>query len=148
MEKLNISTGLKEYSLNGKVSVWFNPTDSVFISRIFETFDALEKKQDEYGAKIAEATDIKESLAIMSGMNEEMRDKLAELFGQDIITPLIGSTNVYALSDGLPVWANIMLAIMDQVEGEYKEQTKLSKKRMAKYTAKYEAPDHKKKTKK
>ena len=145
MEKLNISTGIKEYSLNDKVSVWFNPTDADFMTRVFDTFEALEKKQDEYANAIAKTKTTRESLKVMADMNEEMRGLLAELFGVDIVTPLIGSANVYAFSEGMPIWANIMLAILDKMEGEHAEQIKLSKKRMAKYTAKY--ADHKKKAK-
>ena len=146
MEKLNISTGIKEYSLNDKVSVWFNPTDADFMTRVFDTFDALEKKQDEYANAIAKTKTTRESLKVMADMNEEMRGLLLELFGTDIVTPLIGNANVYAFSEGMPIWANIMLAILDKMEGEHAEQIKLSKKRMAKYTAKY--ADHKKKAKK
>ena len=148
MEKLNISTGVKEYSLNDKVSVWFNPTDADFMTRVFDTFDALEKKQDEYSKAITSSKSTRESLDVMAKMNEEMRQLLSDLFGTDIVTPLIGDTNVYAFSDGMPIWANIMLAVIDKMEGEQAEQIKLSKKRMAKYTAKYEASDHKKKAKK
>ena len=45
---LSFDTGLVTFDLNGKASVTFNPTDSAFVERLFNTFDELDKKQDAY----------------------------------------------------------------------------------------------------
>lgn len=49
----------------------------------------------------------------------------------------VGKMNVYALSDGLPVWVNLMLAVMDEIDTAFAREQKQTNPRIAKYTAKY-----------
>ena len=42
-----------------------------------------------------------------------------------------------ALSGGLPLWANLLLAIMDEMDESVSREIKLSDERLAKYTKKY-----------
>lgn len=146
MNSLNISTGLTEFDLNGKVTVSFNPVDPAFMEKVFNTFDELDAKQDE-AKELVENADTKEAFKIMNDMNKEMRAKLEELFGIDVCTPLIGDGNIYALADGAPIWANILLAVVDTMELNMDKERKASKARLAKYTAKYESQDHRRKNK-
>ena len=46
--------------------------------------------------------------------------------------------NVYALSDGLPVWANLMLTIMDEIDTTFAREQKATNPRISKYTKKYQ----------
>lgn len=46
--------------------------------------------------------------------------------------------NVYALANGLAVWCNLMLAVMDEVDSTYAREQKATNPRIAKYTAKYQ----------
>ena len=46
------------------------------------------------------------------------------------------------MADGFPIWANFMLAIIDQFEGEFAEQKKKTNPRIQKYTAKYNKGHH------
>ncbi len=41
MKQLHFSDGLEEYSLNGRVTVCFNPTDASFLERLAELFSRL-----------------------------------------------------------------------------------------------------------
>ena len=41
MKQLQFSDGLEEYSLNGRVTVRFNPTDASFLERLAELFSRL-----------------------------------------------------------------------------------------------------------
>ena len=45
--------------------------------------------------------------------------------------------NVYAMADGLPVWCNLMLAVMDEIDTSFAREQKRMNPRIAKYTAKY-----------
>ena len=146
--ELNISTGIQEYSLNGKVKIYLNPTDADFTERIFHAFDFLDEKQDVYTKRIEESESAEQSFAFLRELDAEMREHLFELFGEDIVTPLIGKTNVYALADGTPIWFNLLTGIIDVIGEGIDEQTKKSKERIKKYTAKYTTADHKKKAKK
>ena len=42
-----------------------------------------------------------------------------------------------ALADGLPVWANLIMAIIDTFDDEFAQEKKKKNPRLAKYTAKY-----------
>ena len=70
-------------------------------------------------------------------MDEEMREIINDVFGFDICSTLFGEMNVYALADGLPVWANLMLAIMDEVDTTFAREQKATNPRVSKYTKKY-----------
>lgn len=137
MATLNIQTGVKEYTLNEKVTVSFNPTDFSFIERLFETFDALDSKQEKYRGEIAATDDNRALFDITRRMDKEMRESIDELFSQPICDALLGGINIYALADGLPIWANILLAIMDEVDTSYAREQKATNPRVQKYLKKY-----------
>lgn len=149
MEKkiLQIETGLKEFSLNDAVTVRFNPTDSAFVGKIYTTFSELEKKQEEYQKKIMEGT-TDEVIELTKTLDKEMRDTLEDIFGVDVVTPLIGNANVYSMAGGMPIWTNILLAVMDELEVSTEEQRKLNAEKIAFYTKKYQAKDHQRKARK
>lgn len=139
--QLNIETGLQEFSLNGKVSVWFNPTDGSFIGRIYEVFDKFEKMEAEYKEKTKSA-DPAEIIEYSRQLDANMRADMVGVFGMDIVTPLIGEVNVYALADGVPIWVNILLAIIDVCDSTVTEEQKKSNARIKKYTDKYAKKYH------
>ena len=53
MSTLSFETGQVTYSLNGASEVRFNPTDSAFAQRLFEAFETLEQKQEDYQRQAA-----------------------------------------------------------------------------------------------
>ena len=113
MKELSIGTGVVTYSLNGACEVSFNPTDSVFIEKLFNAFDTLDKRQESYKDEVSKNADKRELFVIARKMDGEMREIINDVFDVDVCSALFGDMNVYALSDGLPVWANLMLTIMD-----------------------------------
>ena len=133
---LQISTGVVEYNLNGKVKVHFNPSDSEFAEKMYNVFVELDKKQEEYKAEVQSAA--KEKIFdIARARDAEMREMLDSIFDVPVCDALFGSMNVYALADGLPVWCNLLLAIMDIVDENMTEQEKKTNPRVQKYMAKY-----------
>ncbi len=102
-----------------------------------DTYDTLDKKQDAYKAEVERTANKREVFETARRMDEEMRDSIAEVFGFDICSALFGGMNVYALADGLPVWANLMLAIMDEVDTTFAREQKATNPRIGKYTKKY-----------
>lgn len=135
--ELNFESGLNEYTLNGKVTVYFNPTDTRFAERLYTVFEALDKKQEQYKREIEQIGDKKEVFDIANARDAEMREMLNGIFETDVCTPLFGNMNVYALADGLPVWANLMFALMDKMETEFAAEQKRMNPRIEKYTKKY-----------
>lgn len=137
MKELRFETGLVAYDLNGAVQVTFNPTDSAFVERLFDTFDALDKKQEAYRAEVGKIAESREVFEIARRRDAEMRAMIDETMGQPVCDALFGSMNVYAMADGLPVWCNLMLAIMDEVDTSFARERKATDPRIQKYTAKY-----------
>jgi len=135
--EISVNTGIKEFSLADKVSVFFNPSDTSFAQKIFDVFMALEDKQNEYIERIKEIGENPEIFTVGKEMDAEMRGAINGIFGIDVITPLIGDCNVYALADGMPIWANLLTAVIDVMDETVKAETKKSKEKIDKYTKKY-----------
>lgn len=144
MKELNIQTNIEEFKLNGTVSVFYNPSDPNFIGEIFDALNDFSNKTDEYHSQIEKAS-VEEALALGRKLDADMRARFEQIFGVDVITPIIGKTNVYAVADGLPIWANLLLAVMETLKGVDEEQLKRGNSRIAAYTKKYTVSDHKKK---
>ena len=133
---LSIETGIVTYDLNGKVKLSFNPTDSAFVERLFKTFDALDKKQEEYKAEVDKA-EKREIFAIARKRDAEMRELIDSALGVPVCDAVFGGMNVYALANGLPVWANLLLAIMDEMDTSFAAEQKKTNTRIRKYSEKY-----------
>lgn len=137
MQEIKFDTGLVTYSLNGNVQVSFNPTDTNFVERLFSTFDQLDRQQEEYKKEVNDATDNKKVFEIARNRDAEMRGLIDGVFETSVCEPLFGSMNVYAMADGLPVWCNLMLVILEIVQDSFIEQQKAIDPRVEKFVAKY-----------
>jgi hypothetical protein len=137
MKNLTFDNGIQEYDLGGKVTVRFNPTDVGFLEKLSDSFSYLDLIQEEVKLSEEEVTDEKDVYALAKSLDQKMRDIINALFGQDVCTPLFGEMNLFASAGGLPVWANLMLAIAEEVESSMKGELKQREARIAKYTAKY-----------
>lgn len=137
MKELNFDTGLVTYDLNGRTQVTFNPTDSAFVEKLFNAFDLLDKKQEAYKAEVERTSNNREIFDTARKMDGEMREVVNDIFGFDVCTAVFGNMNVYAMAGGLPVWANMMLAVMDEIDTSFAREQKATNPRIEKYTKKY-----------
>lgn len=112
---LNVNTGLKEYDINGAIKVCFNPTDTVFAEKVVDTFSSLESKQDVYRREIADASTHTEVFDIARKWDKDMRTMIDGIFDAPVSQAVFGDMNVYAIADGLPVWMNLLFAVMDEI---------------------------------
>ena len=136
MKQLNFSDGLEEYSLNDRVTVRFNPTDAGFLERLTGLYAKLDALQEEVSA-LQENTPDEEVFPLAKSLDVRMRELLDDFFGQPVCEPLFGSMNLFASANGLPVWANLLLAVTEEVESAMQGELTAREKRIAKYTAKY-----------
>lgn len=136
MPELNISTGLVTYKVNGQTEITINPTDINFVEALYTVFDQLDKKQDEYKDAINNAEKA-EVFSIARRMDNELRELINNLFNCDICGNLFGKMSVCSLADGLPLWANLLLGVMDIVDDSFVSEQKKTSTRLAKYTSKY-----------
>ena len=137
MKELVFDTGLVSFSINGVCEVSFNPTDGEFVKRLFDAFDTLDKKQDAYRAEVEKIADKKQIFQIARHRDKEMREIIDNVFEAPVSEAVFGSMNVYALANGLPVWCNLMLAVMDEVDTTFAREQKCTDARIKKYTEKY-----------
>ncbi len=139
MKELNFESGLVTYSLNGACEVTFNPTDSNFVERLYAAFEELDKKQETYKEQIRTMEDKKEIFDFARERDAEMRGIIDGVFGSSVSEAVFGGMNVYAIANGLPVWCNLMMAVMDEIDTTFTREQKLTNPRISKYTAKYQA---------
>lgn len=137
MTELTFNTGRRAFNINGVVEVSFNDTDVDFVERLYSVFAKLDEKQDYYKTRVQTTPD-GEIFSLMRDLDSDMREELNGLFETDVCTPLFGRMNVFALADGLPLWANLMLCIMEQVDAAYSREQKAINPRVQKYTAKWQ----------
>lgn len=137
MKELKIATGVETYKLNDSVEVSFNPTDATFGEKLFNAFDTLDKRQESYKAEVGKAEGKREIFDVVRKLDGEMRDIINDVFEFDVCSGLFGELNVYALAGGLPLWTNLLLAIMDEMDETVVREKKAMNPRIAKYTKKY-----------
>lgn len=137
MKTLSFDTGLVTFTLNGTCEVSFNPTDSFFVEKLFNTFDALDRKEESYRDQVAKMADKREIFDFARKRDQEMRALIDDLFGVPVCGALFGGMNVYSLADGLPVWTNLFMAVIDEVDTTFAREQKATNPRIQKYTAKY-----------
>ena len=136
MKQLNFSDGLEEYRLNDCVTVRFNPTDAGFLERLSSLYAKLDALQEEVSA-LQENTPDEEVFPLARDLDARMRKLLDEFFGTPVCDSLFGTMNLFASANGLPVWANLLLAVTEEVEGAMQGELSAREKRIAKYTTKY-----------
>lgn len=136
MINLKIDDALEEVKLNDKVSVWLNLTDTNFINKLFDAFSTMDKEQDEYREKMDGLED-KELFEFARSLDLRMRELVNGVFGMDVCTPLFGNVSVCAIANGLPLWANLMLALIDEIDSTIAREKKITNPRILKYTEKY-----------
>lgn len=135
MKKIIFDTGVVEYEINGAYTIRFNPTDSNFAERLYLAFDELDKKQDAY--RDENISDGKEAFRVNRARDNEMRKTIDGVLGDGASQAIFANMDVYAMSDGLPAWANLMLAIIDEMDNSIKAERQKTNPRVAKYTARY-----------
>lgn len=138
MADIKFDTGLKTFDINGRCQATFAPTDMAFIERVYNCLEQMDALQNKY-KEIADSSSNVEIFRIAREMDAEAKEKINDVFGFDICSPLFDGMSLFTVADGLPVWANFILAIVDNLEGEFAAQKKKTNPRIAKYTAKYTA---------
>ena len=108
------------------------------LDRLSRAFSELDSLQEEVRSTREKITDDREVFPIARELDGKMRTILNELFGKEICEPLFGSVNLFASSGGLPLWANLLLAITDEVQGAMQGELAQREKRIEKYVKKYQ----------
>lgn len=138
MNTLDFATGIQTFSINDSdATITFNPTDSYFASRLFSVFEAIDAQQKEAEAKAKELTGAKEVFDYAQKRDEDTRALLDELFGEDFCQKAFGYLSVHAIAEGLPLWVNLLFAIIDKMDATVVAEQKKTNPRLDKYLKKY-----------
>lgn len=133
-KSLTFETGVVEYDINGLATARFNPTDEGFVMKLYESFGSL----DELQATLAKGGP-ESALEAFPKLDADMRQVIDGLLGDGVADALFAEMNCYALADGLPVWMNLVLALLDEVSEAYEREFGKSDARLKEHTAKYDA---------
>ena len=131
-----LDNGKQQYNLSDKVTVEFSPTDMDFVERLVAVFQKAEAKQKDIEAEL-QGVEAGAVFEIARRKDREMRDLVDGLFGTEVCTPLFGTMNTFARSQGLPLWANVLTAALDECHDNLPREDAATKARIEKYTRKY-----------
>lgn len=137
MNNVNLNSIVEEFNVNDKVVLRINPADPEFVTRFNAAFKDLNAAQTEFSEAVQTATD-ENFFDIATATNTKMREIINGLFGEDVCTPIWGTMHLTAISDGLPQWFNLMMALVDSINNSTKKVTAIRNKRLDAYLAKYQ----------
>lgn len=124
MENLNFDSGIKEYQINGKGVLRFNPSDPNVYARFMEATGKIHAVEQEMAAKAkiladkGEETAGEETLRIMHETDQRMKAILNEIFGHgNDFDQLLENVNLMAVAtNGERVISNLMNALQPIME--------------------------------
>lgn len=136
MKELRFDVGLEEYQLNDQCVVQFNPADHKFADKLYTAFDTLQKKQKAKEVDV-EKLSPREAFDCLNGLDTEMREVIDGVFGTPVCAALFGDMSVYASAGGSPLWFNLMMTLIGELDEQVKWEKALQDEKILKYTKKY-----------
>ena len=123
MEQLNFDSGVKEYQINGKGVLRFNPGDPNVYARFMDSMDEIQKVEKEMVAK-ADALNRDSAIAgekvlsIMRETDQKMKSILNGIFGhENDFDKILENVNLMAVaSNGERVITNLIAALQPIME--------------------------------
>ena len=137
MPNLSVNTGIEEYTLNDNVKVRLNPTDPAFVKRIFNRFSELEAKDKAWREKIRDLSKPEEVMAAYDEGEALFARAVDDILGEGTCRGVAGDTSVLSLAGGAPIWMNILLAIIDEMDSAIAREQKAANPKLEKYLKKY-----------
>lgn len=135
MGTLNYTAGKREYTLPNDTVIHFDPCDSEFANKVIVAFRNCNKVQNSFPEKTF--MDLDEQLAFIQKMNEDIREEIDRAFGEGVCEKACCGSGPISISDGLPVWMNFLMAVIDEIDANMPEGEKRSRARVQQYMDKY-----------
>ena len=136
MNQLTINNGVKAYTVNGiENALYFNPLDADFAKRILDTIPKCQKIME--NKRVSKDDEAEILFQKLREADKEIRAAIDEAFSQPACEKIFAETRVTALADGLPLWMNLILAIVDEIDSNISSVDKQSSKKLQYYTSKY-----------
>lgn len=138
MGNLNFDNGLVSYEVNGVPNaVVFNPADMSFVDKLLNFFEVYSKKHDTLSRDIQNLEDNRKIFELCDNMDKEIRTSINTLFGENASENLFPDMSCCAMANGLPLWMNFTLAVMEEVQQACDSQKTKLNPRIQKLVAKY-----------
>lgn len=138
---LVFDSGIKTLELSdGKghaIEVVFNPYDALFLGKIMNAAEELDALQTKLRDAAQSTTDWKAFYPISQDVDADMRKVLDNLYEQPVCETLFPKQSVYALGNGFPAWANLLYAVIDQMDAGLAAEKAAAQQRIRKYSEKY-----------
>lgn len=136
MNQLTMNNGVKAYAVNGiENALYFNPLDADFAKRILDAIPKCQKIME--NKQISKDDEAEVLFAKLREADKEIRAAIDEAFGQPVCEKIFTETRVTALADGFPLWLNLILAIVDEIDANISAVDKQSSEKLQYYTGKY-----------
>lgn len=100
MEKITFDSGIREYEINGKGILRFNPSDPNVYDRLFRSLDEINAVESELveEAKKINSDDGSAVLRLMAQADKQVKNILSDIFGHDNdFDDILGGVNVMAV---------------------------------------------------
>ena len=135
MGALNYIAGKREYTLPGGGVIWFDPCDSEFANRVIMAVRNCQEIQKRFPKN--GFADLDEQLACIQNINDDIRKEIDNAFGDQVADKACCGSSPTSISDGLPVWMNFLMAVIDEIDANMPEGEKRSRARVQQYVDKY-----------
>lgn len=138
MNNLSFGDGRKTYTVNGSVEICFNPASARFAGTLLDMVDHCQNIMNEVREKQLK---VEADKAAVFELAKEQDDRIGaeidSVFGTGKAAQLFPAGPT-AWADGLPVWLNFSMAILDELNENINEQKQQAEPRLAEYMKKYE----------
>ncbi len=123
MNELKFDNGLVSYEVNGVPNaVAFNPTDMSFVDKLLNFFEDFSKRHERMSIQIRNMDDKRKIFDLCDSMDKEIRAGIDSIFGENVCAVLFGEVGTCAVADGLPIWMNFVIAVMDEIKSACESQ--------------------------
>lgn len=137
MGSLTYSAGKRAYTLNEGAVIYFDPCDAEFANKVIVAVRNCQDIQSKFPREPMQ--DLDEQLALIQEMNANIRRQIDAAFGEPVCDKAFCGSSPCAIADGLPVWLNFLMAVIDEVDANMPEGEKRARVRVQQYMDKYNA---------
>ncbi len=126
--RLKFDDGIKEFEVNGKELLRFNPSDPNVYRRFFEVAEELPAMEEDF-RKRAERLDKEDAVALLGLMGEldkKVKERLSYVFGpENDFERILGGVNLMAVGqNGQRIVVNVLEAFQPILEEGVKQHRK------------------------
>lgn len=136
---LTFDSGVRTLELtDGKghsVEVTFNPFDVMTIGSIMDAAEKLDEVQKRLSSFSSD--DWRAVYNACMDADEEMRGILDGIFDVPICSALFPGQTVHSIGNGFPAWANLLCAVLDNMDTGLAAEKATAQSRIRKYSSKY-----------